>query len=104
MTEERLTDAFVLGGVITTVDIVSAESTLSRHEECVKQIAVADRIVLTKTDKCKNLPKLLAETEKSVSEYRAGAPLVLATSSRQNRGVTELRAELAKIALDEALQ
>ena len=72
--------------------------------DLLEESAVVFQIVLTKTDKCKNLPKLLAETEKAVGEYRAGAPLVLATSSRQNRGVPELRAELAKLALDEALQ
>jgi GTP-binding protein len=69
-----------------------------------EESAVVFQIVLTKTDKCKNLLKLIAETEKVVGEYRAGAPLVLATSSRQNEGVPELRAELAKLALDEALQ
>ena len=72
--------------------------------DLLEESAVVFQIVLTKTDKCKNLPKLLAETEKLVGEYRAGAPLVLATSSRQNRGVPELRAKLAQLALDEALQ
>ena len=54
LTEERLADKFTLGGVFTTVDIVSADSSLTRHEECLKQVAVADRIVLTKTDLAKD--------------------------------------------------
>src|SRR5262249_27741309 len=39
-----------LGGVITVVDAVNAAATLDEHMESVKQVAVADRIVLTKTD------------------------------------------------------
>ncbi len=41
---------FRLDGVVTVVDAVNGESTLDAHEEAVKQAAVADRIVLTKTD------------------------------------------------------
>ncbi|MBB4305230.1 G3E family GTPase [Rhodobium orientis] len=39
-----------LDGVVTTVDAVNGMATLDAHEEAVKQVAVADRIVLTKTD------------------------------------------------------
>ncbi len=39
-----------LDGVLTVVDCVSGEATLDAHAEAVKQAAVADRIVLTKTD------------------------------------------------------
>src|SRR5258708_28279440 len=39
-----------LDGVISTVDAVNGWSTLDRQIEAVKQAAVADRIVLTKTD------------------------------------------------------
>jgi G3E family GTPase len=39
-----------LDGVVTVVDAVNGESTLDAHQEAVKQAAVADRIVLTKTD------------------------------------------------------
>ncbi len=41
---------FRLEGVITLVDAVMGEATLDAHEEALKQAAVADRIVLTKTD------------------------------------------------------
>ncbi len=41
---------FRLGNVITTVDAVNGLGQLSRQVECTKQIAVADRLVLTKTD------------------------------------------------------
>jgi G3E family GTPase len=39
-----------LDGVVTVVDAVNGETTLDAHAEAVKQAAVADRIVLTKTD------------------------------------------------------
>jgi len=39
-----------LDGVVTVVDAVNGEATLDAQEEAVKQAAVADRIVLTKTD------------------------------------------------------
>ena len=41
---------FRLDGVVTLVDAVNGAATLDAHEEAVKQAAVADRIVLTKTD------------------------------------------------------
>jgi len=65
--------------------------------------AVVFQVVLTKCDKAKKLPQLIAATEKVVAEYRAGSPEIIATSSRQNLGIADLRAELAKLALDEAL-
>lgn len=39
-----------LDGVVTLVDAVNGQATLDEHEEAVKQAAVADRLVLTKTD------------------------------------------------------
>jgi G3E family GTPase len=41
---------FQLEGVITLVDAMAGAATLDAHEEAVKQAAVADRLVLTKTD------------------------------------------------------
>src|SRR5437763_319635 len=41
---------FRLGNVITTVDAVNGAPQLARQAESVKQIAIADRLVLTKTD------------------------------------------------------
>lgn len=45
-----LLQAFRLDGVLTTVDAINAMATMDAHEEAVKQIAMADRIILTKTD------------------------------------------------------
>ncbi len=39
-----------LDGVVTLVDAINGEPTLDAHEEAVKQAAVADRLVVAKTD------------------------------------------------------
>ena len=41
---------FKVDGVLTVVDAVNGSSTLDHHREAVKQVAVADRIVVTKAD------------------------------------------------------
>src|SRR5271163_3579840 len=41
---------FRLGNVITTVDAVNGMRQLDAQPEAVKQVAVADRLILTKTD------------------------------------------------------
>ena len=45
-----LAAALRLSGVIATVDTLSGEAALAQHQEAVRQMAVADRIVLTKSD------------------------------------------------------
>ena len=50
LSEPSLRHHYRLATVITTVDAVNASAQLDRQEEAVKQAAVADRIVLTKTD------------------------------------------------------
>jgi len=50
MTQPYLTLRYRLDGVVTLVDAVNGMKTLDNHEEAVKQSAMADRIVITKTD------------------------------------------------------
>ncbi|HEY5363676.1 MAG TPA: GTP-binding protein [Aestuariivirga sp.] len=50
MRDELLLRRLRLEGVITVVDGVNGNATLDAHPEAVKQVAVADRIVLTKLD------------------------------------------------------
>jgi G3E family GTPase len=50
MAHPYLVMRYRLDGVITVVDAVNGGATLDAHLEAVKQVAVADRIVLTKTD------------------------------------------------------
>jgi G3E family GTPase len=63
---------FRLDGVVTVIDAVHGLATLDAHAESVKQAAVADRIVLTKTD--------LLDTP----ERRAAAALLRARLARLN--------------------
>jgi G3E family GTPase len=50
MSDAGLSRRLLLAGVVTTVDAVNASRTLARQPEAVKQVALADRLVLTKTD------------------------------------------------------
>jgi G3E family GTPase len=50
MTHPYLVMRYRLDGIVTVVDAVNGAATLDAHAEAVKQVAMADRIVLTKTD------------------------------------------------------
>jgi G3E family GTPase len=50
MTDAGLAERVTLGSVVTTVDAVAGEVTLEREAVSRKQVAVADRIVLSKLD------------------------------------------------------
>jgi len=52
MSHPYLVMRYRLDGVVTLVDAVNGAATLDQHGEAVKQAAVADRLVLTKTDLC----------------------------------------------------
>jgi G3E family GTPase len=50
MSHPYLVLRYRLDGVVTVIDAVNGDATLDAHAEAVKQAAVADRIVLSKTD------------------------------------------------------
>jgi G3E family GTPase len=50
MGDSFVTARYRLDQVVTTLDAVNGMATLDQHDEAVKQAAVADRILLTKTD------------------------------------------------------
>jgi G3E family GTPase len=50
MGDPAVTGRFALAGVCCTVDAVLAPGTLDRHPEAERQVAMADRLLLTKTD------------------------------------------------------
>ncbi len=50
LSEPSVNARYVPAGVVTTVDAVNAAATLDAHIESVQQIALADRVVITKTD------------------------------------------------------
>ncbi|MBV8189055.1 MAG: GTP-binding protein [Alphaproteobacteria bacterium] len=107
-----------LGNVITTVDAVNGLAQLARHPETTKQVAVADRLVLTKTD-------LVAEENAAILTARlrrlnpsaplwhtAGEPLdaeallahdLFATAGRSETARRWFAAEMAPHGADEPL-
>ena len=50
MSSIELIRIYTLDGVITVVDSVNGEKTLDLHEESLKQLALAEKIILSKTD------------------------------------------------------
>jgi G3E family GTPase len=75
MTDTSIAERLVLGGVVATVDSVTGASTLQREDISQKQVAIADRIVLTKLDLTGSAqPALL----RRLTELNAGAPVLSA--------------------------
>lgn len=50
LAEPGVKSCFSLAGIVAAVDAVNGPDTLDRHEQSIKQVALADRIVLTKCD------------------------------------------------------
>jgi G3E family GTPase len=50
MSDPIVVERYMVDGVVTTVDAINGAGTLDRHPEAVKQAAIADRLILTKTD------------------------------------------------------
>ena len=82
MTDGLVMSRFQLDGVIATVDAVAGGATLDRHIEAIRQAAVADRILLTKTD-------LVSESECQAMEHRLRALNPAAPIKRISGGKAE---------------
>jgi G3E family GTPase len=50
MTDRDITQNHVIDGIVTVVDALHGEATLDRHKEARRQAALADRLLLSKTD------------------------------------------------------
>ena len=79
MTDRALAGRLVLGGVVTTVDAMTGIATLDREGVSQKQVAVADRIVLTKLDLAGAAE---AELRRRLGALNAGAPVLRADHGR----------------------
>jgi G3E family GTPase len=75
-TDPVLRHHFRLATVLTTVDAVNGDETLDRHLESVRQAAVADTLILTKTDLA-NPPDLLVLIGR-LENLNPAAPIVRA--------------------------
>jgi G3E family GTPase len=78
MADPRLGLRFVLDGVVTVVDAQAGEATLDAQEEAVRQAAVADRIVLSKTDLA--APEAIARLEARLRALNPVAPILHAVA------------------------
>lgn len=79
-----------LGGVVTLIDAVNGAATLDAHPEAQRQIACADRLVLTKTDLVSD-PAALAPLRDRLAALAPGAPL---------HEIVQGRGDAATLALD----
>jgi GTP-binding protein len=64
----------------------------------IDKAAVSYQVVLTKTDKIKDVgvPRLIGETLEKIRKRPAAYPEVLATSSEKSFGLDDLRAEIVR--------
>ena len=76
MTEPPVARRYRLDGVIATVDAVNGGDTLDRQIESVKQAAVADRLLLTKTDLVE--PDVLHRLQHRLRGLNPAAPQIIA--------------------------
>jgi G3E family GTPase len=74
MADPLVLHRYRLDGVVTLVDAVAGMATLDAQEEAVKQAAVADRLVLTKTDLAE--PGQAAALRARLRALNPGAPLL----------------------------
>jgi len=74
LSDAIVAERYMIDGVVTTVDAVNGAGTLDKQPEAVKQAAVADRLLLTKTD----LADLVArqEIEARLEALNPRAPVV----------------------------
>jgi G3E family GTPase len=75
MTDPVIASAYRLDGVVTVIDAVAGERNLTEWQEAMRQLAVADRIVLTKTDLADPVSLLCR-----IAAVNPGAPVITAVN------------------------
>ncbi|MDE1569336.1 CobW family GTP-binding protein [Aquabacter sp. P-9] len=88
MTHPYLVLRYRLDGVVTVVDAINGSATLDDHPEAVKQAAVADRIVLTKTDLVETPAQraALADLKARLTRLAPAAPVLDASKGEATAG------------------
>ena len=74
--DEKVSQQYTLASVMTVVDAVNGVQTLEQHSEAVKQVAVADRILLSKTDL---LRTPVSQLKESLQRLAPAAPISTVT-------------------------
>jgi G3E family GTPase len=82
MTDVGITGRLALSSVVTTVDAVAGVRTLAREQISVKQVALADHLILTKSDLADT-----AELLERVAALNATAPVAMADHGRIDTGI-----------------
>ena len=80
MNDPVIAERYRMDGIVTTIDAVLGDGQLDAHEESLKQAAVADRIVITKTDLSKDDAVVLLR--RRLSKINPGATLIAAKHGR----------------------
>jgi len=91
---------YAVEGVVTVVDAVNGAATLDAHREAVKQAAVAERIVITKTDLISDAAAL-QELRERLHRLNPGATLLTAdapTDAVIAGGLFDLEGRIADVA------
>ncbi|MDP7600687.1 MAG: GTP-binding protein [Rhodospirillales bacterium] len=79
LTNPMVFNHFALDGVVTTVDTVNGISSLDRFPECVKQAAIADRLIITKVDLAEN-DQQIKTLEERLRILNPAAPIIATTT------------------------
>jgi G3E family GTPase len=77
MSDPIVAERYMVDGVVTTVDAVNGAGTLDAQIEAVKQAAVADRLLLTKSDLAS--PEARQALEARLADLNPGAPIIEVT-------------------------
>jgi G3E family GTPase len=72
LSDPIVAERYMIDGVVTTVDAVNGDGTLDRQPEAVKQAAVADRLIVTKSDLAE--PTVLVRLKARLAALNPGAP------------------------------
>lgn len=79
MGHPALVQAYRLDGVVTVADAVNGQATIERYQEAARQVAVADRLVLSKTDLAAKAD--VQALKERLSRLNPGAPQLEAASA-----------------------
>ncbi|AWM85670.1 GTP-binding protein [Microvirga sp. 17 mud 1-3] len=91
---------YAVEGVVTVVDAVNGEATLDAHAEAVRQVAVAERIVLTKADLVSDAQSL-AHLQDRLHRLNPGATILPADARAEaivSGGLFDLGGKIADVA------
>ncbi len=83
LTNPMVRNTYALDGIVTTLDAINGLTSLANFPESVRQVAVADRIVLTKSDMTNAKERLaMAQLRQEVRKLNPAAPIIEAVKGK----------------------